>query len=64
LDEKMRALQETTSDWSHKVSNHIYYVTDDRSKLVAFYNIDTKQVKKFSKPLPFYTKHRTFKELK
>jgi hypothetical protein len=60
----MRALQETTSDWSHKVSNHIYYVNDTRTKLVAFYNVDTKTTKKFSKPLPFYTKYRTFKELK
>lgn len=60
----MKVLQETTKDWSQKVSNHIYYVSDDKCKLIAFYNVDTKQVKKFSKPLPFYTKYRTFKELK
>lgn len=60
----MRALLETTKDWSQKVSNHIYYVTDDKYKLIAFYNVDTKKVTKFKKPLPFYTKYRTFRELK
>lgn len=60
----MRVLQETTKDWSHPVSNHIYYVTDDKSKLVAFYNVDSQKVTKFKKPIGFNTRYRTFKELK
>jgi hypothetical protein len=60
----MRAFQETTKDWVGNVSNHIYYLTDDKSKMVAFYNVDTKQVKKFIKPIRFDMRYRTFKELK
>lgn len=60
----MRAFQETTRDWSTPVSNHIYYLTDDKSKMVAFYNVDTGQIKKFIKPIRFDMRYRTFKELK
>jgi hypothetical protein len=60
----MRVFQETTKDWVGNVSNHIYYLTDDKSKMVAFYNVDTKQVKKFIKPIRFDMRYRTFKELK
>jgi len=60
----MRAFQETTKDWVGNVSNHIYYLTDDKSKMVAFYNVDTKQVKKFINPIRFDMRYRTFKELK
>ena len=60
----MRTFQETTKDWVGNVSNHIYYLTDDKSKMVAFYNVDTKQVKKFIKPIRFDMRYRTFKELK
>ena len=60
----MRVFLETTKDWVGNVSNHIYYLTDDKSKMVAFYNVDTKQVKKFIKPIRIDTRYRTFKELK
>ena len=60
----MRAFQETTNDWVGNVSNHIYYLTDDKSKMVAFYNVDTKQIKKFIKPIRFDMRYRKFKELK
>lgn len=60
----MRAFLETTKDWSGNVPNHIYYLTDDKSKMVAFYNVVTKEVKKFSKPIRFDMRYRTFKELK
>ena len=60
----MRAFLETTKDWVGEVSNHVYYLTDDKSKMVAFYNVDTKKVTKFKKPLGFDTRYRTFKELK
>ena len=60
----MITLKETTKDWVGNVSNHIYYTTDDKMKLVAFYNVDTKKVTKFKKPIGFDTRYRTFKELK
>lgn len=61
---KMRAFQETTPDWSGDVTNHIYYLTDDKSKMVAFYNVDTGEITKFKKPIGFDTRYRKFKELK
>lgn len=60
----MKAFLETTKDWAHPVSNHIYYLSDDKRKMYAFYNIDTKTVKKFIKPIAFDPRYRTFKELK
>lgn len=60
----MKAFVETTKDWAHPVSNHIYYLSDDKRKMYAFYNIDTKTVKKFIKPIGFDPRYRTFKELK
>jgi len=60
----MRVFQEITNDWVGNVTNHIYYLTDDKSKMVAFYNMDTKQVKKFIKPIRFDMRYRRFKELK
>lgn len=60
----MRVFQETTKDWVGNVTNHIYYLTDDKSKMVAFYNVNTGEVKKFIKPIRFDTRYRTFKELK
>lgn len=60
----MRVFQETTKDWVGNVTNHIYYLTDNKEKMVAFYNVNTKQVKKFIKPIRFDTRYRTFKELK
>lgn len=60
----MRVLLETTKTWSVPCPNHIYYVTDDKSKMVAFYNVNTGKVTKFKKPIGFDTRYRTFKELK
>jgi hypothetical protein len=60
----MRVFQETTKDWVGNVSNHIYYLTDNKEKMVAFYNVNTKEIKKFIKPIRFDKRYRTFKELK
>lgn len=60
----MRAFQETTKDWAHPCPNHVYYLTDDKSKMVAFYNVNTGKVTKMKKPIGFCTRYRTFKELK
>jgi hypothetical protein len=60
----MKAFQETTKDWVGNVSNHIYYLSDDKRKLYAFYNVDAGLVKKFNKPIGFDPRYRTFKELR
>ena len=60
----MKAFQETTKDWVGNVSNHVYYLSDDKRKMYAFYNVDNKTVTKFKKPIRFDTRYRTFKELK
>lgn len=60
----MRVFQETTKDWSGNYPNHIYYLSDDKRKMYAFYNVVTKRITKFSKPIGFDTRYRTFKELK
>lgn len=60
----MRAFQETTKDWLGDVANHIYYLTDDKSKMIAFYNVQSGKVTKFKKPIGFDSRRRTFKELK
>jgi hypothetical protein len=60
----MRVFQETTKDWVGDVPNHIYYLTKDKSKMIAFYNVTTGKITKFKKPIGFDTRRRTFKELK
>lgn len=60
----MKAFQETTPDWSGDVSNHIYYLTDDKAKMIAFYNVDNGRITKFKNPIRFDTRYRKFKELK
>lgn len=60
----MRVFLETTKDWVGDVTNHIYYLTDDKSKMVAFFNMDSKKITKFKNPIGFDSRRRTFKELK
>lgn len=59
----MRVFQETTV-WDSNVPNHIYYTSDSKSKIYAFYNTVTKEVKKFKQPIRWDMRYRTFKELK
>jgi hypothetical protein len=60
----MKVFKETTKDWSGPASNHIYYLSDDKTKMHAFYNVDTNTITKFKKPIGFNSRYRTFKELK
>lgn len=60
----MRVFQETTKDWVGNVTNHIYYTNDSKSKIIAFYNTVTGEVKKFKQPIRWDMRYRTFKELK
>jgi hypothetical protein len=59
----MRVFQETTKDWTQKVSNHIYYTSDNKEKIVAFFNVDSGKVTKFKNPIRWDMRRRTFKEL-
>jgi hypothetical protein len=60
----MIVLQETTVWGKQSVANHVYVLSDDKRTMIAYIKAGTKEVKKFSKPLPFYIKGRTFRKLK
>jgi hypothetical protein len=60
----MRVFQETTNWKEGNVPNHIYYTSDSKSKIVAFYNTVTGEIKKFKNPIRWDMRYRTFKELK
>ena len=56
----MRVLKETT-DWD--TPNHIYFTSDDKSKLFAYIKSTGVKVEEFSKPIKFSTSYRKFKEI-
>jgi len=60
----MIVVQETTKSDNPNASNHVYVLSDDKRSMIAYIKAGTKEVKKFSKPLPFYIKGRTFRKLK
>lgn len=59
----MKILQETTK-WDSAVPNHIYYVTDNKERLLAYIKTGSNEPVVLSKPMKFSTRYRTFKELK
>jgi hypothetical protein len=59
----MKILQETTV-WEGKVPNHIYYVTDNKERLLGYIKAGSNEPVVMSKPIKFSTRYRTFKELK
>lgn len=60
----MKYLQEVT-EWESKDSpNHIYYVCDDKTKMVGYIKQGTVDLFKFKQPIAIYTKGRKFVELK
>lgn len=59
----MLYLQEITK-WSDNTPNHIYIVSDDRSRLFGFIPSGKTKETRFNPPMEFFTKHREFKELK
>ena len=60
----MKYFQETT-DWGDaKATNHIYYLCDDKTKMVGYIKYGTTELFKFKRPIPFYTKGRSFIEMK
>jgi hypothetical protein len=60
----MRVFQEITPDWVGNVTNHIYLLTDNKEKMVAFFNTKTGRITKFKEPIRFDMRYRKFKELK
>lgn len=58
----MRVMQEITV-WEDAIPNHTYFLTDDKSKMLAYIPAGKKAVFKFSKPLGFETKGRKFVEV-
>lgn len=61
----MKVLQETTVWDLDFQPNHIYLVEDGRAgRALGYIKKGTEEVIRFSKPMPFDRKHRTFKELK
>jgi hypothetical protein len=56
----MKFFQETT-DWANNIANHVYLLTDDKSKMVAYVQAGTNSVFTFKKPIRIETRGRTFK---
>jgi hypothetical protein len=60
----MILLKETTV-WDQKSQpNHCYLLSNDSCKMVGYIKKGTKELKIFSKELPFYKSRRTFKVIK
>lgn len=60
----MKYLQEVTEWDSKNAPNHIYYVSDDKTKMVGYIKQGTTDLFKFKNPIAIYTKGRKFVELK
>lgn len=60
----MKYLQEVTDWGNHNVPNHIYYLNDEKTRLVGYIKAGTKSLFKFSKPMSFDKRGRKFVELK
>lgn len=59
----MIIVRETTV-WDGNYPNHIYVLSDDKSKLYGYVRAGTLEHKTFSKPMGFDPRGRTFKLLK
>jgi hypothetical protein len=57
----MKYFQETTEWDSPTAPNHIYYLSDDKSKMVGYIQQGTTVLKKFKHPITISTKGRKFK---
>jgi hypothetical protein len=56
----MKFFQETTV-WGDKIANHVYLLTDDKSKMIAYVRAGTDAVFKFKNPIRIDTRGRSFK---
>ena len=55
----MKFFQEVTQ-WSGSTPNHVYYLTDDKRKMVGYIRAGTKRLHKFSQPMSFDSRGRKF----
>jgi len=55
----MKFYQEIT-EWSYDVPNHIYYLNEDKSKMVGYIKKGTTELFKFTKPISFSVRGRKF----
>ena len=60
----MEILQETTSDWKVPTPNHTYIFGTSSMKAIGYIKEGTKVAIKFSKPIQFDRRNRTFTTLK
>jgi len=60
----MKYLQEVTDWGDHNVPNHIYYLNDDKTRMVGYIKAGTKALFKFKKPISIDLRGRKFVELK
>ena len=60
----MKYFEEVTDWGSSTAMNHIYYLNDDKSKMVGYIKHGTTDLFKFKNPISFYAKGRKFVELK
>lgn len=58
----MKAFQEIT-EWDGNIPNHVYFLSDDKSKLYAYVRQGTSEVFQFKAPYGFNTRGRKFKEV-
>jgi hypothetical protein len=59
----MITVLETTKSFPEHIL-HTYFLTNDKFKMIGYIKNGTTEVITFKKPLKFFTKGRTFKELK
>lgn len=60
----MKYLQEVTDWGDHNVPNHIYYLNDEKTRMVGYIKAGTKALFKFKKPISIDLRGRKFVELK
>ena len=53
-----------TTEWKDTCLNHIYVLSDDKSKMYGYVKAGTLEHTRFKKPLVFDARGRTFKLLK
>lgn len=59
----MKFFKETT-DWQTPTKNHIYLLSNDKSKMYAYVRAGSDSVFKFAKPIRFDTRGRKFLQVK
>lgn len=60
----MQLLQETTSDWKVPTPNHIYIFGSGSTKAIGYIKAGTTVAVRFSEPMAFDKRRRTFTALK